>query len=133
MNRFAYPALACIAACPLPPSFAAQPAPRAPAQTPVQAATPDALPLRARLTDEVIEQAVRDTLAEQPALSRNTGQALGAEPYREFSRRVDEAKLPGCLGPDALRHQPARIGPIVLGGLAALPFWAAAVVRGKCR
>lgn len=94
--------------------------------------------LRARLTDETIKQAVRETLAEDPGSSRPapSGDALSGDTYRKFSRTFTEAKKPSCLGPDALKHQPAEFSTknwnFGVGGLMALPFWAAAIARGKC-
>ena len=96
------------------------------------------LPLRARITDEAIKQAVRATLAESPvrAASASSGDLLSVDSYRTFSRGFTEAKKPSCLGPDALKHQPAEFRTknwvIGAGGLVALPFWAAAIARGKC-
>lgn len=76
---------------------------------------------------------MRETLAEQAApRAAGSGTVFGADPYRSFREQFDEARKPGCLGPDALKHQPARIGPFQMGGLMALPFWAAAIARGKC-
>lgn len=85
-------------------------------------------PLRTRLTPDLIRQAVRDTLAEEPLPGRREGIALGADPYRDFSRRMDEAKVPDCLRPDGLKHQPTYF----LAGLLALPFVPIAKLRGKC-
>ncbi|QNA89834.1 hypothetical protein G4G28_17515 [Massilia sp. Dwa41.01b] len=117
----------------LPPRAAAAPAPMAPA-------SPEApLPLRARLDDEAIRQAVRETLAQSPDQSASpaSGDVLSGDRYQAFSRDFKEAKKPSCLGPDALKFQPSSIGTrnwnIGLGGLFALPFWAAAIARGKCQ
>jgi hypothetical protein len=89
--------------------------------------------MRARLTDTAIRDAVRSVLAETPAAPRPVGgQVLSGERGTSFAHRMDEARTPSCWRPDALKHQPASIGPIGLGGLLALPFLAAAVVRGKC-
>ena len=98
-------------------------------------------PLSLRLTDEVISKAVRETLAE--SRTRPTplsGQVLSADPYEKFSRDFSEARKPGCFGPDATKFQPS--GTVVktplgafnvgVGGLLALPFWAAAIACGKC-
>ena len=97
--------------------------------------------LSLRLTDEVISKAVRETLAEQADKSRlQPGKALSGDAYRKFERAFSEAEKPGCLHPDATKFQPS--GTVVktpagafnvgVGGLFALPFWAAAIVRGKC-
>lgn len=98
-------------------------------------------PLSLRLSDEVISKAVRETLAESKGNSGlQSGKALSGDAYQKFEKGFSEAEKPGCLGPDALKFQPA--GTVVktpfgafnvgLGGIFALPFWAAAVVRGKC-
>ena len=98
-----------------------------------------ATPLRARLTDEAIRLAVRETLAETtaPGARAPSGDVLSGDSYRKFSRDFTEAKKPSCLGPDALKHQPASFSTknwnFGVGGLLALPFWAAAIARGKCQ
>lgn len=114
----------------MPEAFAAEPG-TAPA--PVAAR-----PLRARLTDEAIKQAVRETLAEsgeRPAAA-GSGDVLSGDRYQPFSRGFTEARKPSCLGPDALKHQPASVSTknwnFSAGALLALPFWAAAIARGKC-
>jgi hypothetical protein len=98
-------------------------------------------PLSLRLSDEVIHKAVRDTLAENPGgptpQSRKT---VSADRYEKFARGFSKAEKPGCLGPDALKFQPnhkvVKIGGTLWDARAdgpfALPFWAAAIVRGKC-
>jgi hypothetical protein len=106
---------------------AAAPAPAAPA-------APSAGDLRSRLTDKVISQAIRETLAETKENPRRPeGDVLSGDRYQAFSEQFSEARVPDCLHGDALKHQPARIGPIDLGGLFALPFLAAAKIRGKCQ
>jgi hypothetical protein len=57
---------------------------------------------------------------------------LGSAAAEKFSKDFSMAKVPSCGGNDALKFQPARIGPIGVGGLLALPFVALAAVRGKC-
>ena len=95
------------------------------------------LPLSLRLTDEAISKAVRESLAEHPGSpARPSGKVLSGDPYQKFSREFSEARKPDCLHPDAMKFQPSSmvIGGwnVGLGGLFVLPFWAAAVVRGKC-
>jgi hypothetical protein len=112
------------------------------ASLPAAAQAPPAQPpLSLRLTDEVISKAVRETLAEHPGSPKlETGRVLSGDRYEKFSRAFSEAEKPGCLGPDALKFQPSstvvKIGgqDYVAGvaGLLALPFWAAAIARGKC-
>lgn len=95
----------------------------------------------ARPSDEAIRAAVRATLAEMPEspmLSKGT--ALSGGPYREFARSFSLAAKPHCLGPDPLKHQPHSTVvktifgdfAVGVGGIYALPFWGAAVLRGKC-
>ncbi len=109
---------------------------------------PVAAPLPgARPSDEAIRAAVREILAEVPARSlygSDTapagGTALSGGAYREFARQFSLAGKPHCLGPDPLRHQPhgfvakTVLGDYVIGasGIFVLPFWGAAIVRGKC-
>jgi hypothetical protein len=102
--------------------------------------------LSLRLSDEVISKAVRETLAEQAAGQPGSprlasGKALSGDAYRKFEQGFSEAEKPGCFGPDALKFQPStkvvKAGGqdyvVGVGGLFALPFWAAAIVRGKCK
>lgn len=106
---------------------------------PAPAVEPSA-PLRARLTDEAIRQAVRETLAESrdrpAARGEGEGEILSGDGYRAFARDFAEARKPSCMAPDALKHQPPGLRTknwnVGLGGLFALPFWAAAIVKGKC-
>jgi hypothetical protein len=98
--------------------------------------------LSLRLTDEVISKAVRETLAEQPGSPRlRSENALSGDAYRKFERAFSEAEKPGCLHPDAMKFQsPTTVVKaggqdyvVGVAGLFALPFWAAAIVRGKCK
>jgi hypothetical protein len=84
------------------------------------------------MTDPVIQKAVRETLADSRPGPLKEGQTLQGEAYDKFSRQMDEARVPSCWRPDAMKHQPPRLGPINLGGILALPFWGAAIVSGKC-
>jgi hypothetical protein len=107
------------------------------AQEPGERKGQDQPPLSLRLTDEVISKAVRETLAEQKGNPKlQPGKALSGDPYQKFERGFSDARKPGCFGPDALKFQPSStvVGGwnIGVGGLLALPFWAAAVARGKC-
>lgn len=97
------------------------------------------LPLRARLTDEVIRQAVRDTRAEQPVEgdAAPSGQVLSGDRAEAFSRAFSYAQKPSCMGSDALKFEPAEIytkhASFVAKDLMALPFWASAILKGKCK
>jgi hypothetical protein len=97
------------------------------------AAPPAGQELRARLTDKAISQAVRETLAESKENPRrHEADILSADQYQRFAAAVHEAKVPDCLHEDALKHQPARVGPISFSYLYAVPFVILAKVRGKC-
>lgn len=109
---------------------------------PSSASAPVPAPSTARsvggISDAAIREAVRAALADEPktAVIAERDSALSGDRYREFSRQFSEAEKPSCLGPDALTHQPAEYATkrwvFGLGGILALPFWGAAIVRGKC-
>ena len=107
----------------------------APVSEKITEATPS---LRSRLTDDVVKQAVRDTLADSPRkpTSALSGEVLSSDRYQTFSRDFAQAQKPSCLGPDPLKHQPTGFSTknwnFGVAGIYALPFWVAAVVRGKC-
>jgi bacterioferritin-associated ferredoxin len=89
--------------------------------------------LRARLSDEAIRQAVRETLAEtKENPRRHEADVLSADQYQRFSNEFHEAKVPYCMHPDGLKRQPTNIGPINFVGLYAVPFVFLAKMRGKC-
>lgn len=105
-------------------------------------ATPAAAPAAGgRPSDEAIKAAVRATLDDMPLRAvPGAGDALAGRPYRAFARTFAAARKAHCLGADPLRHQPHSVVvktvlgdyAIGVGGIYALPFWGAAVVRGKC-
>jgi hypothetical protein len=97
------------------------------------AADPAPASIRQRLDDEAIRKAVRETLAETPAPAKDHGPVLQGDAYGKFERQFDDARIPSCWQPNAMKHQPPRIGPIAVGGILALPFWGAAIVTGKCK
>lgn len=88
--------------------------------------------IRPRLDEDAIRKAVRETLAETPVPAKDRGPVLRGDAYERFERQFDDARLPSCWQPDAMKHRPPRIGPVALGGILALPFWGAAIVTGKC-
>jgi hypothetical protein len=97
------------------------PAPPVTAQAPA--------PLRPRLTDEVIKNAVHETLAVQAAPPRHEADVLAGDKYQSFSEQFSAAKVPDCLHQDGLKRQPT----FFFTGLLALPFVAVAKLRGKCQ
>jgi hypothetical protein len=101
-----------------------------------QDAEPAKLPepaLRLRLTDDVIRKAIRETLddSRENQSAHDIGMLRGNR-YELFERRFDDSKVPSCLHADALKLQPAQIGPVGIGGIYALPFLMLAAIRGKC-
>jgi hypothetical protein len=96
-------------------------------------------PATLALTDAIIKQAVRETIAEDPhpapAASQQAGVLRAVAPSVEerMSAAFEEARVPDCLHQDALKLQPAHIGPIGVVGPLSLPWIVAAAVRGKCR
>jgi len=120
-------------------AFTGSPAAAAQAPDPLGGAAP-----AFQFKDARIEKAVRETLAEskeeektKPRAAFAATGALSGDSYEAFGRQFSEAQKPSCLGPDALKHQPAGFSTkgwnFGLGGLLALPFWGAAIARGKCR
>jgi hypothetical protein len=89
------------------------------------------------LSDEMIRKAVRETIAEDPRPAPAAGPQAGVlranTAHARMSAAFDEAKVPDCLHEDALKLQPAKIGPVNVVGPLSLPWIVAAVVRGKCR
>ena len=90
----------------------------------------------AGLTDAVIKKAVRETVAEDAraagGVNRDAGTLSAGTTQSIMTAAFDEAKVPDCLHGDALKHQPAKIGPIGVAGPYSLPWVIAAALRGKC-
>ena len=90
------------------------------------------------LSDEMIRKAVRDTIAEDPHPADTTTRTAGAfgttspTAHDTMTAAFEQAKVPDCLHGDALKLQPAQIGPIAVVGPYSLPWVIAAVIRGKC-
>lgn len=91
------------------------------------------------LSDELIREAVRAVVAEDPHPVDPAIRAAGAfgatspTVHDKLSAAFEQAKVPDCLHEDALKLQPAHIGPIGVVGPYSLPWVIAAIVRGKCR
>lgn len=110
------------------------------AQTETAAAEPLVADLHAApaLSDELIRKAVRATLAEDPhpleATARNAA-VYGAATLTardRLTQAFNQGKVPDCLHDDALKLQPAQIGPVRVVGPFSLPWLVAAALRGKC-
>jgi hypothetical protein len=97
---------------------------------PVPALPAQSVPLRAKLTDEVIKAAVQETLVSDKKETKSEhGTVLGAERYEHFARNMADARIPACLHSEGLKYQPT----FFLGGVLALPFIGVAALRGKCK
>lgn len=70
--------------------------------------------------------------AKSSTLSTHSG-ALRASKVDTFAAQFEAAAVPHCLGRNGLKHQPPKIGPVILGGLFAIPFLVVAAARGKCK
>lgn len=109
----------------------------APARTPPEALARD-LSLPPALSDEMIRKAVRETIVEDPHPVDTAKRAAGVygttapSMHDTMTAAFEQAKLPDCLHGDALKLQPAQIGPIAVVGPYALPWVIAAAIRGKC-
>ena len=87
------------------------------------------------ITEAMIKQAVRETIGADPQplpASARGAFSGGANAQAHMSAAFDAAKVPDCLHGDALKHQPATLGPINVVGIYSLPWVIAAAVRGKC-
>lgn len=109
------------------------------AATPLQAAVVPANWASPAYDPRATREAIREFVAESAAKEEAAAfQRFSAGPRRDvrfeaFAKGFDEAEVPGCLAPNALKHQPPKIGPIAVGGILALPFLVVAAVRGKCK
>jgi len=86
-------------------------------------------PLATRIRDPAVIRAAVKAVASTESRKESV---LSGDASMGLGTAFDAARVPGCLQPDALRHQPASIGPVAIGGIYALPFLAAAILRGKC-
>ena len=108
------------------------PAPARAAEVPANWASPayDPRVTRAAIREIVAESNAKEGIA---AAQRFSGGPGREDKYAQFARDFDDAEVPGCLGQNALKHQPPKIGPIGVGGILALPFLVVAAARGKCK
>lgn len=99
-------------------------------------AVPD-LPPKPVLTDDVIKKAVRETIADDPQPAPVKHPQAGAFRADAVAERMavafEQARVPDCLHDNALKHQPAQIGPVKVVGPYTLPWMVSAAIRGKCR
>ncbi|RFP18825.1 MULTISPECIES: hypothetical protein [unclassified Duganella] len=113
-------------------------APPAPVRTPPPEPLARDLSLPPALSDEMIRKAVRATIVEDPHPVDTANRAAGAfgttapTMHDTMTAAFEQAKVPDCLHGDALKLQPAMIGPIGVVGPYSLPWVIAAAIRGKC-
>ncbi|MGV7210032.1 hypothetical protein ACLB1G_19490 [Oxalobacteraceae bacterium A2-2] len=113
------------------PAADAKPAPAKPA-----------LPLAnvpAAASDDAVRAAIKAVLEEERAAQAAAPQPpqdsvvlSGESSYSRFGKSVSEARTPSCLHPDAMKFNPAHIGPIQIVGIFSLPWLVGAAVQGKC-
>ena len=88
------------------------------------------------IPDAVIKQAINDVLHAEgaPVSALKSGPDIysGDPTSARMTAAFNEARVPDCLHDNALKHQPAKIGPIGVVGPLSLPWVTAAMVRGKC-
>lgn len=121
--------------------WAADRKPRNPPKAPAPATPSAPRQVAVELTDQRIRKAVAQTIAatpDQSSVAANQQEALrapmlSAEQYKTFAKGFAYAKVPYCRGDGGLKFQPPKIGPIVFGGLLAIPFVLVAAVRVKCK
>ena len=121
------------------PTTSERQAPSVPAVEPSSAESPvtaAAAPAPLDLSDRVM----RSAIAQSKGAVRQQAEAAGQEidtprPSRDqvFAAAAAEAGAPGCLRPDALKHDPPKIGPVPLAGIFAAPFVVHAAITGKCK
>jgi hypothetical protein len=95
-------------------------------ETPADAASQPPL----RLGADVLKRAARSSRSDlgQMVESDMASQARAGSRDQKLETAIREAGVPGCLRPDAMKHE-----PIQLGGLLGLPVLGHAVLTGKCR
>lgn len=90
---------------------------------------------------KIIDGAIKKAFAEQKALEDTQKFVKSGPPptkYERFAADARHAKIPNCLSPDGLKHNPPviKVGGVPVfgvGGVLALPFLAQAAVTGKCK
>ncbi len=91
-------------------------------------------------TNELVKLIAREAIVQQDleraAVRPDVAGVFSAQPrhdrYADFAVKFAEARTPSCLGPDGLKFNPPRIGPIGVGGILAVPWVLAAKLKGKC-
>ena len=89
-----------------------------------------------RLDSAVVGAAAKASKSEVRKMADLAGKELNApRPTKDevMAAAIADAAVPGCLRPDALKHDPPQIGPIGLSGVLALPLLGRAVLTGKCK
>ena len=120
----------------LAPMATATPAPAAAAAPAAQQSPPSTQYHALALNDDLIHQAITDTLNATPAPNVLPSQATfstgGSNDEKIMTRAFQDAKVGDCLHEDAMKLTPPRIGPVMLTQAFAAPFWAYAILSGKC-
>ncbi|MFZ6646859.1 BF2992 family fimbrillin-A clan protein [Undibacterium sp. TJN25] len=91
-----------------------------------------------KLDVKSIGKAYKDSRSDLQRMAEAAGKTLEAPPQtreQKFDAVIAEAAVPGCLamGEDPMKHNPPMVAGVNLGGLLALPFYAGAIIKGKCK
>ncbi|WP_394778549.1 hypothetical protein [Undibacterium sp.] len=130
--------------------------PFSPTADTVNGAAPDALPLSPATTNIVHEEAgtfgsstlkldstsigkaYKDSRSDLQKRAESVGKTLEVQPKtqaQKFDTAMEEAAVPSCLasGEDPMKHNQPVVAGVQLAGLLALPFYAGAIIKGKCK
>lgn len=112
-----------------------QPLPAAPVpEMELVSPAPDFGPPAPRVGDRQVREAISAAIREDDAKRAKFIRAAPPPGITEkFAAGAKAAEVPGCLRPDALKHNPPTVGPIVFGGILSLPWLAGAALTGKCK
>ncbi len=114
------------------------PAPSATAPDNVQETAKFSAGSALKLDGKSVGKAYKDSRSDLQKMAEAAGKTLEAPPQtreQKFDAVIAEAAVPGCLamGEDPMKHNPPVVAGVNLGGLLALPFYAGAIIKGKCK
>ena len=88
-----------------------------------------------RWNDRAIHSAIKNTLTSPPEVQppQQFNDRWPLTNKEKFAAAMEDAAIPNCMDPEALKHHPAKLGGVQLKGLLALPAWIHAAATGKCK
>lgn len=89
-----------------------------------------------QLDHATVARAIASSRSPVKRMAEGAGQELEAPPLsksEQLAAGISEAGNPNCLHTNALKHDPPRIGPVVLGGAIPMVFLAHAALTGRCK